>query len=86
MEENITTEQNVEQTESVVRQPRHHTRPEKDRDSLFLLRQIFNIIFMVGAVVGCVLYIKVNAMMGGVLIIIAMAFKMAECVLRFRKK
>lgn len=65
---------------------RHHTRPEPDRDKFFMLRQIFNVIFIIGAIVGCFFYIKVNEMMGGILIIIAMAFKMAECVLRFRKQ
>ncbi|MCQ2220512.1 MAG: hypothetical protein MJZ12_03920 [Prevotella sp.] len=65
---------------------RHHTRPEPERDKFFVLRQIFNIVFIVGAIIGCFFYIKVNEMMGGILIIIAMAFKMAECVLRFRKQ
>lgn len=71
--------------EQIASRPRHHTRPKPTRDKFFVLRQIFNIIFMVGAVIGCVVYIKVNDTMGAILIIIAMAFKMAECVLRFRK-
>lgn len=86
MEENTIQEQNINEVESVVTKPHRHTRPEKERDTFFFLRQIFNIVFMVGAVVGCILYMKVNELMGGILIIIAMAFKMAECVLRFRKK
>lgn len=75
----------LNKTEEQVTVRRRHTRPQPERDRFFVLRQIFNIIFMIGAVVGCFIYIKVNDTMGAVLIIIAMAFKMAECVLRFRK-
>lgn len=85
MEEQI--ENNITEETSALRKPeRHHRKPESDRDGFFMLRQIFNIVFMVGAIAGVIVYLKVNDTMGAILIIIAMAFKMAECVLRFRKK
>lgn len=64
---------------------RHHRKPQKERDAFFVIRQILNVLFMVGAVAGCIVYLKVDDRMGAILIIIAMAFKMAECVLRFKK-
>ena len=64
---------------------RHHRKPEKERGKFFLLRQILNIVFMLVAVAGCVVYVKVDNRMGAVIIIIGMAFKMAECALRFKK-
>ena len=51
-----------------------------------MLRQIFNILFMVIGVIGAYMYFKGNEAMGIVVFIIAMAFKMAECALRFVKK
>ena len=62
---------------------RHHRKPEKERGKFFLLRQILNIVFMLVAV--AVVYVKVDNRMGAVIIIIGMAFKMAECALRFKK-
>lgn len=72
-------------SESVVRRPeRHHRKPENQKGGFYKLRQIFNVIFMIGAVIGAFVYWK-DETMGAVIIITAMAFKMAECVLRFKK-
>lgn len=69
------------------RPERHHRKPEDGRGSFFMLRQIFNILFMVIGVIGAYMYFKGNnEAMGIVVFIIAMAFKMAECALRFVKK
>lgn len=64
----------------------HHRKPEDGRGSFFMLRQIFNVLFMVLGVIGAYMYFKGNEAMGIVVFIIAMAFKMAECALRFVKK
>lgn len=77
-------DETVLKEDNLASAPRHHNNPN-DKGKFFVLRQIFNIIFMIGAVIGCVVYLKVNDMMGAILIVIAMAFKMAECVLRFKK-
>ena len=67
-----------------------HKRDEEQEPAvnrnLFLIRQILNIIFMAGALVGAVLYwIQPEPTTGILVIMTAMFFKMAECVLRFRK-
>lgn len=64
---------------------RVHRKPEKERGPFFVIRQILNIIFIILGVAGCFYYVKINEQMGIILFIIAMAFKMAECMLRFKK-
>ena len=77
----------AEEKVTIAKRPeRHHRKPESDRGSFFMLRQIFNILFMVIGVIGAYMYFKGNEAMGIVVFIIAMAFKMAECALRFVKK
>lgn len=62
-----------------------HTRPQEGRGRYFVVRQILNLLFMVIALVGVGLYLWWNEMSGIIIVIIAMAFKMAECVLRYLK-
>lgn len=53
---------------------------------VFIIRQILNAIFMVGAIIGGVLYwIQPEPTFGILVIMTAMFFKMAECVLRFKR-
>ena len=66
----------------------HHSRShqeEENKDRFLMLRQVLNIIFMLGAVVGVLLYFYQNKTMGTVVIVVAMVFKMIECVLRLLK-
>ncbi|MBR5038286.1 MAG: hypothetical protein IKX65_06150 [Prevotella sp.] len=66
----------------------HHSRnhqEEENKDRFLMLRQVLNIIFMLGAVVGVLLYFYQNKTMGTVVIVVAMVFKMVECVLRLLK-
>ena len=68
--------------ESTLRMPeRHHRRP-KERGKFFLLR---NIIFIIGAIVGMLVYFFQNEGVGTVIVLGAMAFKMCECVIRLVK-
>lgn len=67
-----------------------HKRDEEQETAsngkLFIIRQILNVIFMIGALAGAVLYWTQPEPTTGILVIMtAMFFKMAECVLRFRK-
>lgn len=56
------------------------------KSRVFIIRQIMNIIFMIGAIVGSILYwFQPEPTLGILVIMTAMFFKMAECVLRFRK-
>lgn len=78
---------NIEEEEVAIakRPERHHRKPEDAKGPFFMLRQIFNILFMIVGVVGAYMYFKGNEAMGIVVFVIAMAFKMAECALRFKK-
>ena len=59
---------------------------EPQRDRFFIVRQILNIVFMLGAVVGVAFYLlKPEELIGVFIILIAMAVKMSECVLRYMK-
>lgn len=67
----------------------HRAEAEEERrpsKTVFIIRQALNIIFMIGAVVGAVLYWTQPEPTTGILVIMtAMFFKMAECVLRFKR-
>ncbi len=59
---------------------------EKNRGGLFIVRQILNIIFILGAVTGAVLYWVLPDETTGVLVIMtSVFFKSAECILRLRR-
>lgn len=67
-----------------------HRRGEENEEprnqKVFIIRQVLNIIFIIGAVVGAALYwFQPEETLGILVIMTAMFFKMAECVLRFRK-
>ncbi|MGN0069809.1 MAG: hypothetical protein ACI350_08810 [Prevotella sp.] len=61
---------------------RRHRKP-KERDRYFKIRNILNIIFMIGAVIGVLWYIYSDRTIGIIVVLSAMVFKMAECCLRF---
>lgn len=68
-----------------------HKRKTEDEETggksrVFFIRQALNIIFMIGAVIGGLLYwFQPEPTLGILVIMTSMFFKMAECVLRFRK-
>lgn len=68
---------------------RHHRDEEPQHEEkriVFIIRQILNIIFMIGAIVGVIFYIKEpDNMMSLIIIITAVMVKMAECALRVFK-
>ncbi len=67
-----------------INEPRHHRRPERPKH--LALRNTLNIIFMIGASIGCYMYMQDDMeLMGGIVIIIAIAFKIAESIIRFIK-
>ncbi len=55
-------------------------------EKTFRLRQILNIIFMILAVVGIVMYFALNDFLGKVVIMLAIVVKMAETCFRLIKK
>lgn len=64
-------------------------RPRRRRsggdDRYIVLRNVLNIIFMVGAVVGVVVFYQCGREAGTVIILASMLFKIVECVFRFMK-
>lgn len=75
MEESITSQNHPPRRRS-------HRKPASE-DPMFGLRNILNIIFMVLAVIGVVVYLVAdNSTIGVYIILGAMVFKMVECCLR----
>lgn len=66
---------------------RIHRRAEEEnpRGRFATLRQVLNVIFMVGAVAGVAVYFYCSRSMGTVIILSSMVFKFVECVLRLLK-
>lgn len=54
-----------------------------DDDRFFKIRNILNIIFILGAVIGVLLYVYSFQTVGTIIILISMVFKIIECILRF---
>lgn len=63
---------------------RRHRKP-KERGKFFLLRNILNVIFIIGAVVGMLMYFYSSEDKGIIIVLGSMAFKMCECVIRLIK-
>lgn len=63
--------------------PRHHRLTEEPEDKYLRVRNILNIIFMLGAIAGVAIYFLANTTVGTIIILAAMVFKIVECCLRF---
>lgn len=63
---------------------RHHSKPNgHEGDRFFRIRNILNTVFMVGAIIGIIIYLTTSHDVGIIIILVSMAFKAVECVLRF---
>lgn len=60
---------------------RHHRRAANDK--YFKIRNTLNIIFIIGAIAGMATFYFHDRTIGTLVIITAMAFKIAECCFRF---
>ena len=65
------------------RRPVHRRNDGGDR--YIVLRNILNIIFMIGAIAGVLVYFYGNRDTGTIIILVSMVFKIVECVFRFMK-
>lgn len=64
----------------------HHRRPEGNKQKMILrLRNILNIIFMIGAIIGVGYYLKVDHTTGIYIIFASMIFKFIESAIRLLK-
>jgi hypothetical protein len=76
---------NKEDIDEIVDTSVHrHQRPEREARPNDGLRQVLNIIFMIGAVIGMIVYFFGNKTIGTIIILVAMLFKIVECVFRFK--
>ena len=65
-------------------QRRHRGEDNNNEDRFRTVRQWLNIIFMTGAIAGVAVYLTQNNHTSGIVIIlVAMSFKIIECILRF---
>lgn len=69
--------------ESIVKPPhREHTEKENNEKPFLKVRNILNIIFMLGALIGVLIYFFSDHTIGIYVILVAMVFKMVEASLR----
>lgn len=74
----------MENQNSTVRRPDHHMHRQERKDRFLYIRQWLNIIFMLGAVIGVIVYFLADlTTTGTIIILVAMVFKIIECILRF---
>jgi hypothetical protein len=61
---------------------RYRTEHKKPKADFVRTRNILNLIFMLGAIVGVIFYLFANENIGIIIILVAMGFKLVECALR----
>ena len=77
-------QQNVE--EAMANRPkRHNLEPFRDSSRTRTLRVWLNIIFMVGAIAGLIVYFKVDHDMAKWILLVSLVFKFVELFLRIFK-
>lgn len=64
---------------------RRHSRRSDNSRKYTGLRQILNVIFMLGAISGLCIYFFYNQTYGTIIILISMMFKFVECAFRLIK-
>lgn len=74
-----------EDTDRTQESPIHHRDESQRGKKHLMLRNILNMIFMVGAVTGVLFYLYKDQNTGTIIILASMVFKIVECVLRFMK-
>ena len=68
---------------STVRHSERRRHKQEPKDKFLSVRQWLNIIFMLGAIVGVVVYFLLdNTTVGTIIILVSMVFKMVESILR----
>lgn len=74
----------TEENGNSLARPPHRRRPlRENKNNISALRQWLNIIFMVGAVIGVILYFALaDQTVGIIIILISMVFKFTEAALR----
>ena len=76
--ENINNNIEDNDHQSALQSPVRHHRNQKEKGKFF-------VVFIIGAIVGMLVYFFINEEVGIVIVLGAMAFKMCECVIRLVK-
>ena len=77
----------VEIKNSSARPPHHRQPLHNNKSERSMIRQVLNIIFMIGAIVGLIFYFAMdNQQTGIIIILVSMVFKFAESALRLFHK
>ena len=71
----------MEQQEPTMHRRRRELDPNTEQ--FLMVRQRLNWIFMIGAVVGVIIFLTGNTVTGTIVILASMVFKIAECGFRF---
>lgn len=71
--------------DNTARNARPQHRRENGKDRYLRLRNILNLIFMLGALIGVLVYFQWDKQTGTIIILVSMVFKIVECVFRFMK-
>lgn len=83
----ITTDTNdTELDDSAVKRPVRHHRRDAQSDKYFKIRNILNIIFMIGALAGVLVLYFYDKTVGTVIILVSMVLKMTECCFRLMRQ
>lgn len=71
--------------EEKERMSRHRYREDNalPKAGFLKVRNVLNLIFMIGAIIGIMVYFLGSQTVGIIVILAAMIFKLIECVLRF---
>ncbi len=69
------------------RSRRHlHSEDSSDNNKMLPLRNVLNLVFMLGAIAGVVTYYAGSTRIGIIIVLVAMAVKMVECAIRMIMK
>lgn len=72
-----------EETNTTIERPQRRHRQPSNR--IFIVRNVLNLLFMVGAIVGVVYTLKVDRIVGAYIICGSMVFKFIDSALRILK-
>lgn len=75
-----------EQITHYAKRPNHHKNDDKNDDKFLKIRQVLNIIFIVGAIVGVGTYYWYDSDTGIYIVLGAMVFKFIEVSIRLYPK
>ena len=64
----------------------HHRMERPKRDRYFKTRNILNLLFVLGAIAGLLVYFYANHNAGIIIILVSMVFKVIECCLRLFRR